>query len=132
MINQDRVREMTRMSILESGAGEKELKISTFRKFDYVLLQMLKGFFAGTICFAAFFVLWIFWKWDDLNYYFADANFEGFIIRVLVRYAIFLGCYLVLSAVAALGKYKTSRMRRETYMRHLHHLDIDYKQERDS
>ena len=26
MINQDRVREMTRLSILESGVGERELK----------------------------------------------------------------------------------------------------------
>ncbi len=34
MINQDRVREMNKMAILESGAGEKELKISTYRRAD--------------------------------------------------------------------------------------------------
>ena len=37
MINQDRVREMTRLSILESGVGERELKISTYRRSDYVI-----------------------------------------------------------------------------------------------
>lgn len=132
MINQDRVRAMTRMSILESGIGKKELKISTFRKFDYVLLQMLKGFFAGTICFAAFFVLWILWKWDTLNYYFSNADFEGFAIKVLIRYAIFLAAYLVLSAVTAARKYNISRQRREKYMRHLHHLDSCYRQEREN
>ena len=52
MINQDRVREMTRLSILESGVGERELKISTYRRSDYVIFEMVKGFFFGTICFC--------------------------------------------------------------------------------
>ena len=53
MINQDRVREMTRMAMLENGPGERELKISTYRRSDYVILQMVKGFVLGTICFLA-------------------------------------------------------------------------------
>lgn len=47
MINQDRVREMNRMAMLEAGSGEKELKISTYRRGDFVVLQMVKGFFYG-------------------------------------------------------------------------------------
>ena len=57
MINQDRVREMTRLSILESGVGERELKISTYRRSDYVIFEMVKGFFFGTICFCTVLLL---------------------------------------------------------------------------
>ena len=67
MINQDRVREMNKMAILESGVGEKELKISTYRRADFVILQLVKGFVAGTVCFAAIVMLWLCSKWDDLN-----------------------------------------------------------------
>ena len=44
---------MTRLSILESGVGERELKISTYRRSDYVIFEMVKGFFFGTNCVAA-------------------------------------------------------------------------------
>ena len=32
--------EMNKMAMLESGAGEKELKISTYRRTDFVILQL--------------------------------------------------------------------------------------------
>ena len=68
MINQDRVREMNKMAILESGVGEKELKISTYRRADFVILQLVKGnkkgmaivgLITGGIGFAASIILYI-------------------------------------------------------------------------
>ena len=81
MINQDRVREMNKMAILESGAGEKELKISTYRRADFVILQLVKGFVAGTVCFAAIVMLWLCSKWDDLNQYFANVDYMQLLKR---------------------------------------------------
>ena len=131
MINQERVREMTRMSMLEAGIGEKELNISVYRKADYVILQLIKGFIAGTICFAAFFLLWIFWKWDNLNYYFADADFEGFALKVLIRYGIFIVLYMILSGVAAAKRHKDCKQREYQYLRYLHRLNKSYSLEED-
>ena len=88
MINQGNVREMTRMAMLESGLGEKELNISTYKKTDYVLLSVLKGIVAGTVCFAAFCGFWFFMTWDNLNQYFAGADFAGFIKKVIFYYSI--------------------------------------------
>lgn len=46
MINQEKVRDMTRMAAYENGDGEKEIRISTYRKQDYVALQLIKAFFS--------------------------------------------------------------------------------------
>lgn len=126
MINQERVREMSRMSMLESGLGEKELKISTYRRIDYVVLQMIKGFFAGTVCFAALFLLWFFQTWDSLNQYFADADFDGFIEIVLIRYGIFMAVYLALSIIVAVNQHRKCKHRKEEYLKHLNRLNKSY------
>lgn len=131
MINQERVREMSRMSMLESGLGEKELKISTYRRIDYVVLQIIKGFFAGTVCFAALFLLWFFQTWDSLNQYFADADFEGFIIKVLIRYGIFMAVYLALSVIVAVNRHRKCKRRKEQYLKYLNRLNKSYLADED-
>jgi hypothetical protein len=127
MINQERVREMSRMSMLESGIGEKELRISEYRRVDYVILQMVKGFVAGSICFAALFLLWFFYIWDDLNQFFANADFERFAEDVLVRYGIFMVIYLIISAVAAIKHHKRCSKRKLMYMSYLNRLNRSYR-----
>lgn len=126
MIDQERVREMTHMAILETGKGEKELHISSYRKGDYISLQLIRGFIAGTICFAAFVLIWIMWRWDTLNQYFADADFEGFFIKVLIRYFIFLGAYLVLTGGVAAHRYKNCKERERKYLKYLNRLGKSY------
>lgn len=126
MINQDRVREMTRLAMLEKGSGERELKISTYRRSDYVILQMVKGFVLGTICFLAVLILWICSKWDDFNQYFAEMNYGVLIKEILVIYLIFIACYLVICAVAAVYRHKQCRDRRDLYLHYLHRLNKSY------
>ena len=126
MINQDRVREMTRLAMLEKGPGERELKISTYRRSDYVILQMVKGFILGTICFLAVLILWICSKWDDFNHYFAEMNYRVLIKEMIVIYLIFMACYLVICALAAIHRHKQCRDRRDLYLHYLHRLNKSY------
>ena len=123
MINQDRVREMNKMAILESGVGEKELKISTYRRADFVILQLVKGFVAGTVCFAAIVMLWLCSKWDDLNQYFANVDDMQ---QTAIFYIIFMAGYLVLCALVAIYQHKKCRERRDQYLRYLHRLNKSY------
>ena len=126
MINQDRVREMNKMAILESGAGEKELKISTYRRADFVILQLVKGFVAGTVCFAAIVMLWLCSIWDDLNQYFANVDYMQLLKQTAIFYIIFMAGYLVLCALVAVYQHKKCRERRDQYLRYLHRLNKSY------
>ncbi|WP_294785225.1 hypothetical protein [uncultured Eubacterium sp.] len=129
MINQERVREMTRMAMLENGSGERELKISTYRRVDYVILQMVKGFVLGTICFLGVLMLWVCSKWDDFNQYFANVNYGVLIKEIIVIYLIFLACYLVICALVAVHRHKQCRDRRDLYLHYLHRLNKSYAAE---
>lgn len=126
MINQDRVREMNRMAMLEAGSGEKELKISTYRRGDFVVLQLVKGFFMGTICFGAILLLWLCSKWENLNQYFANADYAQLLKHGVLIYCIFIAVYLVICAFVAVDQHKKCRERRDQYLRHLHRLNKSY------
>lgn len=126
MINQDRVREMNKMAMLESGAGEKELKISTYRRTDFVILQLVKGFVAGTICFLIIVMLWLCSKWDDLNQYFASADYRQLLWYAAIFYIVFMAGYMVVCALVAVYQHKKCRERRDQYLRYLHRLNKSY------
>ena len=58
MIDQNRVRQMSRLAMMEPEIKKDVMGICSRRKADYVVLQILKGFFAGTVCYAALLLLW--------------------------------------------------------------------------
>lgn len=131
MINQDRVSQMTRLAIQEQSVkGKKALRVCESRMIDYIIIQVVKGFFAGTVCFAACLILWFAYIWDDLNTFFADAQFMQFIHIVLVRYCIFLVIYLALCGVAAGFYYNKCKKQKNIYRKSLNRLGKSYARER--
>ncbi|MCD8365582.1 MAG: hypothetical protein LUC83_07195 [Clostridiales bacterium] len=122
MISQDRVRQMSRLAMMESDVGQNTVKVYSYREIDYVIVQILKGFFMGTICFAALMVLWVGYIWDDLNTYFADAQYMAFLVRVLKYYGIFMAVYLIICAVVAVLRFNQCKKKRSLYLRYLKRL----------
>lgn len=132
MINQDRVRQMSRLAMLESDIGKNAIKVCSYRKADYVIMQIVKGFVAGTVCFAALFLLWLCFRWDDLNIFFVDAQFEDFFVQVLKGYSIFLAVYLVICGIAAVKRYNKCRRQKNLYLKYLNRLNKSYLSETDA
>lgn len=132
MINQDRVRQMSRLAMLESDIGKNAIRVCSYRKADYVIMQIVKGFFAGTVCFAALGLLWLCFLWDDLNTYFAAAQFEEFLWQVLKGYGIFMAVYLVICGLVAVNRYNRCRKKKNLYLKYLNGLNKSYISETDA
>lgn len=130
MINQDRVQQMSRLAMMEADDGKKRMKVCSYKKVDYIILQLIKGFIMGTICFLALLVLWIGYKWDDLNGYFADAQFQHFFIAVIFRFIIFMIIYLFVCGLIAWKKYKDCKKEQQVYVKYLNSLNQSYDAER--
>ena len=117
---------MTRLSILESGVGERELKISTYRRSDYVIFEMVKGFFFGTICFCTVLLLWGCSRWDIFNQWLSDIHYGTLLKQLLIFYGIFMAVYLVICVAVAIHRHKVCRERRNLYLHFLHRLNKSY------
>ncbi len=94
MINQEKVRDMTRMAAYENGDGEKEIRISTYRKQDYVALQLIKAFFFGTVAYAILLVFWLVLQEDLLIGIDSMEAIEKMGTRICVFWVIFLAVYM--------------------------------------
>ncbi|MCD8323980.1 MAG: hypothetical protein LUC32_03365 [Clostridiales bacterium] len=126
MISQDRVRQMSRLAMMESDIGKNAIRVYSYRRVDYVIVQVLKGIIWGTVCFAAVMVLWLGYIWDDLNLFFADAQYMPFLVNVLKGYGIFMACYLVICALVAVVRFNRCRKQRTLYLRYLKRLRKSY------
>ncbi len=51
VLNQDKVRTMTKLAIYEKNEGREELKINKYYKSDYIRLQVIKSFVGCTLGF---------------------------------------------------------------------------------
>lgn len=129
MINQEKVRDMTKMAAYENGDGEKDIQISSYRRQDYVALQMIKSFVFGTIAYG---ILGLFWmakadkflgSIDSLDTIFSAGRL------ILILYAVFLGIYLTFAFFWARKKYDASRARSKGYFRWLRRVAKSYRTE---
>ncbi|MCD7982534.1 MAG: hypothetical protein LUF32_09590 [Clostridiales bacterium] len=130
MIDQYRVRQMSRMAMLESEVGKNVIKICSYRRADYVIMQIIKGFFLGTVCFAAILTLVFCFLWDDLNTFFADAQYMEYARQILMGYIVFMAVYLVICALAAIHRYNRYGELRNQYLRYLNSLGRSYEADR--
>lgn len=131
MINQEKVRKMTRAAILESGSGTRELNIARYRRADYITVQLLLSFVSGTFCYAAVAVVLITAFWPRLDQTLAADGVRGLIYLLIALYIVFILLYLLMSGLVAWKRYLHSHQLAEIYLQALHEIQAASKQPED-
>lgn len=132
MINQEKVRDMTRMAAYEDGDGEMEIQVSTYRKKDYVALQLVKAFIFGTIAYGIMLVFWIAKAEDFLADIDSMDTITSIGFWVLIIYFVFLAAYMVCSFFVARRQYDTCRRHSKAYLRRLRRVCRSYSADEDT
>ncbi|MCR5667036.1 MAG: hypothetical protein K6G01_09425 [Eubacterium sp.] len=52
MVDEEKLKQMTKLAVYEAGEGKKDLKIGEFNRWDYVTMQMAKGWIYSTVAFG--------------------------------------------------------------------------------
>lgn len=131
MINQEKVRKMTRAAILESGSGTRELNIARYRRADYMTVQLLLSFVSGTCCYVAVAMVLITACWMNLDQTLAINGIRGLIHWLVALYIVFVVLYLLLSGLIAWKKYLHSHQLTEIYLQALQDIEKVDKQPED-
>jgi predicted PurR-regulated permease PerM len=129
MINTDRVRQMTHMSMKETGDIGAQINIARHTYSDYLTIQVAVSAVSGTLCFIAGFILWLSLNWNFVNRQIADHGFRRVAAMIAAAYLIFLGLYLLLSFLVANYRYKTASAMTELYLKDLDRLEASYEEE---
>ena len=99
MISKERVRHMTKLAEFENEESKACQKATQYFRRDYVTMELIKSFFAGTIAFGLLFVLWLFYDMENLVKKINDMDMIGFGIRIVMVYLVFLAAYLMITYI---------------------------------
>ena len=129
MIDQERVREMTKLAAMEKKEGQKNQNMVRYYRGDYLIRQLLKSFLAGTFAFGLIVGMWIACNLDtvisDLN----NLNFMEMLSPLLSKYLFFTIIYLILVDIYASVRYVAGQDSLRRYERHLKRLCRMYEEQ---
>ena len=129
MIDEKKVKLMTRMASYENNEGKEDLKISAYYRKDYVSLHTLSSIIWTTIGYVFLVLLLGIGCFDKLMENMSMGALITLAILVVVGYFVVVITYAVVTHVACNKKHQRARMRVKKYNHDLARLLKIYEKE---
>lgn len=131
MINEEKVRLMTKLAIYEENKGKQMIPLNNYYREDYIGIQMLRSFFSGTIAYVMILVLIICYQLEYLIMEIVKLDIPAMIISIVASYVLFIAIYLGITYVISSARYKKSKKSLKAYDNVLKKLEGVYQREED-
>ena len=126
MVNEERVKLMTRMAAYEKDEYKKNKEIVGFFRSDYISMQMLKSIVATTISFAIMFGLYVLYDFEVFMKEIYRMDMFEFAKNVIIIYVIFLIIFLIITYVISLYRFNKALQSTKLYYANLKKLSRIY------
>ena len=129
MLNEERIKLMTKMASYEANEGKRNVEIGSYFRGDYIGLQVIKSIISATIAFFIVFGLFIFY---DFEIFMADVykmDLLEFAKTTLIAYAVFVAIYALVSYFVYTYRYTKARKSLKMYYNNLKKLAYFYDRE---
>ena len=123
MLNEDKIKIMSRCAMYEKGQGKEDLKINRYYQGDYVRLNTLKSLIGVTIGFILCFGLYLVLRAESYMENIVGMDLWAFAKSVLKYYVIVLIIFAVISILFYGWKYADTQKRVRWYYKDLKSLD---------
>ncbi len=131
MINQEKVRIMTKCACYEKHNSKKELQLAGYFKKDYVKLQMLKSIFSVIIAFALMSGIVILAYYEQLFKLINKFGIKNISIIAIIAFFVLLMVYYVISRAIYAKQFDRAKKGIRRYYRDLKKLQSIYSNEQD-
>ena len=129
MLNEERIKLMTKMASYEANEGKRNVAIGNYFRGDYIGLQVIKSVISGTIAFLLVFALFILYDFEFMMSDVYKMDLLEFGKTVLLAYLIFVGIYAVISYLIYAYRYTKARKSLKMYYNNLKKLAYLYDKE---
>ncbi len=93
MIDEEKVRLMTRISIFDKHEKNHGIRMSRYFQKDYVKYNCLMTVLSSTVCFVACVAAYVFIEFQKILVAFSDNNYFDIIKKLLLWYVIFVAIF---------------------------------------
>lgn len=129
MLNEERIKLMTKMAVYEADEGKKNVAIGNYFRGDYIGLQVIKSIISATIAFVIVFGLFVFYDFEVFMSDIYKMDLLGFGRTVITAYLIFVAVYALISYMIYTYRYAKARKSLKMYYNNLKKLAYLYDKE---
>lgn len=126
LLNENKIKMMTKMAIYEKNEGRQMLKNSRYFKGDYVAFGVLRTLIAATFAYIIMVVLYVFCNMEKII---AEINLMDYAAtgrKLALYYILLLVVYGIISVVVYSYRYNSSRKGLKKYFSRLNKLERFY------
>lgn len=127
MVNEERVKLMTRCAIYEKTYGKTELPMAGYFKRDYVKLNILKTMVCAVISYGLCALIYIMADYEHLFMELNQLHFKELLLRFGVGAVLFLVVYYGIARVLYAYRFDRAKRHVTEYYRNLKQLKSLYK-----
>lgn len=129
MLNEAKIRLMTKAAAYETHEGKKTIPVNHYFKGDYISINLIWSLISYTLAYVLCVGLWVFYQMEYLmaNIHMMDLPALG--KRLAIIYVVGLVVYLVITLVYYSWKYKKSRKSLARYYQILKRISAIYDAE---
>lgn len=109
MIDEKKVRLMTKLAIYEKREANKGLAISKYYKSDYVRYNVLKTWVAATVVYWTIIAAYVFMKFDDLLAKINEIDYFNVMYKMLGGYVVVCLVYYLFSSMVYNYRYSKAK-----------------------
>lgn len=131
MLNQERVREMTRLAIFDKNEGKECKPMTQYFRGDYIAKEMLKSVVAGTVAFAVVAAMGVLYWAEDLLEKINSIDFRKIAVSAILCYVAYLSVYLIITYLVYYIRYARGRQKIKKYYIHLKKVNKIYFDEEE-
>lgn len=128
MLNEEKVKSMTRAAAYEDGPEKKNIEISSYYRADYVGLQMVKSAVAYTCSFGILCLLWGMSRMEELMLLLSRPDYVERLLRTgILLFVVGLIGYEIAIYAYYTGRYRRARKSVVGYHSHLKQIRSFYE-----
>lgn len=127
MLNEERIRLMTKMASYESGEGKKNVSIGSYFRQDYISLQVIKSVISATIAFFIMFGMYLFYDFEIFMQDIYKMDLLVFARNILLVYLVVVAGYGIVSFIIYSHRYKKAKQSLKRYYNNLKKLSTLYE-----
>ncbi len=129
MVNNRKVRLMTRLAMYEENEGKEDIRLGDYFRRDYLRLQFFYNIIAVTVGYVFLVILYLGYEIEFLIKEAVNIDYPAMGLRLLAIYLVILIVYVTCSLVFGMLKYNASRKKLAKYFRMLRLLRTFYREE---
>ncbi len=129
MLNEEKIRLMTKLALYEEKNGKKALSSNKYFKNDYISINMINTVLTVSFAYLLGLVLWIVYKVDYFMQEITNIDLITLGKQVLIIYVIVLIIFLFISYVVYSIRFREMKSTNQAYADNLKELYLMYKRE---